>query len=353
MQLRRTTALLGCCVLAATMCFAQSALLDLPRESQRAVLDQRIGVTDITINYHRPLVKGRKVFGGIVPYGQVWRAGANENTTITFKDPVTVEGQALSAGTYGLHMIPGENEWTVIFSKMATAWGSFTYDEKEDALRVKVKPQAAAFHEALTYNFDQPTANSAVATMSWDKVSVPFKIAVNVHEAVERSLQKQMRGLAQYTWDGWDDAANYWITEKTNYEEAAKDSDQSIAVEKRFENLMTKSRALDGLGRTSEAASLRDEALQLGNSQQLYGYGRQLQRDKKADEAFAIYRSTYKRYPNDWLSHAGMARIYCNQADFDNAVKEMKLAQDAAPEQAKTQVGGLVKRLEAKDDINK
>src|SRR2546430_623450 len=103
MQLRRTTALLGCCVLAATMCFAQSALLDLPRESQRAVLDQRIGVTDITINYHRPLVKGRKVFGGIVPYGQVWRAGANENTTITFKDPVTVEGQALSAGTYGLH----------------------------------------------------------------------------------------------------------------------------------------------------------------------------------------------------------------------------------------------------------
>jgi tetratricopeptide (TPR) repeat protein len=353
MKLRHVAAVLLCVVLGATAGFAQSALLDLPRDSQHAVLTQRVGVTDITINYHRPLVKGRKIFGSIVPYGQVWRAGANENTTITFTDSVTIEGQPLAAGTYGLHMIPNENEWTVIFSKMANAWGSFSYDQKEDALRVNVKPQGTAFHEALTYEFDQPTADSAVAMLSWDKVAVPFKIAVNVHEAVERSLQKQMRGIAQYTWDGWDDAANYWINEKTNYEEALKDSDQSIAVERRFENLMTKSKALEGLGKKTEAASLREEALGLGNSQQLYGYGRQLQRDKQQEQAFAVYRAAYKKYPNDWLSHAGMARIYCSQSDFDNAVKEMKLAQDGAPEPAKVQVGGLVKRLQAKEDINK
>lgn len=352
MRITRTAVLLLSVAMFASLSYAQSAVLDLPRDSQHALLTQRIGVTDVTINYHRPLVKGRKVFGGIVPYGQVWRAGANENTTFTVTDPVTIEGQALPAGTYGLHMIPGENEWTVIFSKMATAWGSFTYNEKEDALRVKVMPQAADFHEALTYDFNQPTADSAIVTMAWDKVSVPFKVGVNVHEAVERSLQKQMRGIAQYTWDGWDDAANYWIGEKTNYETALKYADESIGQEKRFENLMTKSKALDGLGRNTEAASLREEALQLGNSQQLYGYGRQLQRDKKADQAFAVYRASYKRYPNDWLSHAGMARIYCSQSDFDNAVKEMRLAQDAAPEQAKPQVGGLVKRLEAKEDIN-
>src|SRR5690348_11543622 len=95
---------------------AQSFVLDLPRQSQHAVLSQRIGITDITINYHRPLVGGRKVWGGLVPYGQVWRAGANENTTIQFADDVTIEGQPLPKGTYGLHMIPGENEWTVIFS---------------------------------------------------------------------------------------------------------------------------------------------------------------------------------------------------------------------------------------------
>lgn len=349
----RTAALLLSFLITVTLSYAQSAVLDVPRDSQHAVLMQRIGVTDITINYHRPLVKGRKVFGGIVPYGQVWRAGANENTTVTFTDPVTIEGQALSAGTYGLHIIPEENEWTVIFSKVSTAWGSFTYNEKEDALRVKVKPQTGAFHEALTYDFDQPTADSAIVLLSWDKVAVPFKVSVNVHEAVDRSLQHQLRGISQYTWEGWDDAANYWIGEKTNYETALKYSDESIGQEKRFDNLMTKSKALDGLGRKTEAASLREEALGLGNSQQLYGYGRQLQRDKQQDQAFAIYRVAYKKYPNDWLSHAGMARIYCSQSDFDSAVKEMKAAQDAAPQQAKQQVGGLVKRLQDKEDINK
>lgn len=353
MRMSRNAAFIGIVLLTVTLSYAQSTVLDLPRDSQHALLTQRLGVTDITINYHRPLVKGRKVFGGIVPYGQVWRAGANENTTITFTDPMSIDGQSLAAGTYGLHMIPGENEWTVIFSKMATAWGSFTYNEKEDALRVKVKPQDATFHEALTYDFDQPTADSAVVIMSWDKVAVPFKVGVNVHEAVQQSLQKQMRGLAQYTWEGWDDASNYWIKEKTNYDTALKYADESIGQEKRFDNLMTKSKALDGLGRKTEAASLREEALTLGNSQQLYGYGRQLQRDKNQEQAFAVYRAAYKRYPNDWLSHAGMARIYCSQADFDNAVKEMQLAQDNAPEQAKPQVGGLVKRLQAKDDINK
>jgi tetratricopeptide (TPR) repeat protein len=353
MRISRSAALVIAVQVFAPLIFAQSAVLDLPRDSQHAVLMQRIGVTDITINYHRPLVKGRKIFGGIVPYDQVWRAGANENTTVTFTDPVTIEGQTLAAGRYGLHMIPAENEWTVIFSKMASAWGSFTYNEKEDALRVKVKPQKAEFHEALTYDFDQPTANSTVVVMSWEKVAVPFRVGLDVHEAVARSLEKQLRGIPQYTWEGWDDAANYWLGEKTNYETALKYADESISQERRFDNLITKARALDGLGRSGESASLREQALQLGNSQQLYGYARQLQRDNKGEEAFAIYRSAYKRYPNDWLSHAGMARIYASQADFDNAVKEMRLAQDGAPDQAKAQVGGLVKRLEAKEDINK
>ena len=353
MRTSHKTAVLVTVLMIVSLSYGQSAVLDVPRDSQHSLLTQRIGVTDITINYHRPLVKGRKVFGGIVPYGQVWRAGANENTTIAFTDPVTIEGQSLAAGTYGLHMIPAETEWTVIFSKVATAWGSFTYNEKEDGLRIKVKPQESQFHEALTYDFDQPTSDSAVITMSWDKVAVPFKVGVNVHEAVERSFQKQFRGIAQYTWEGWDDAANYWINEKTNYDTALKYSDESIGVERRFDNLMTKSKALDGLGRKTEAASLRDEALTLGNSQQLYGYGRQLQRDKQQEQAFTIYRAAYKRYPNDWLSHAGMARIYCSQADFDNAVKEMQAAQNNAPEQAKAQVGGLIRRLQAKEDINK
>src|SRR5262252_5631518 len=145
------------CLAAVTPARAQSALLDLPRDSQHAKVMQRIGITDVTINYHRPLVKGRKIWGSIVPYGQVWRAGANENTIIEFTDPVTIEGKPLAKGVYGLHMIPAENEWTVIFSKNSTAWGSFTYNQSEDALRVTVKPQPAEMKEALAYEVDSVT----------------------------------------------------------------------------------------------------------------------------------------------------------------------------------------------------
>src|SRR5216110_3189837 len=131
------------CLVILGLCGTVSAQSDLklPDVSQAAEVKQRIALTDITIKYHRPLVKGRKIWGGLVPYGKVWRAGANENTTIDFSDPVSVEGQPLAKGIYGLHLIPGENEWTVIFSKNSSSWGSFSYDKAEDALRVTVKPQ--------------------------------------------------------------------------------------------------------------------------------------------------------------------------------------------------------------------
>ena len=131
---------------------AQSAMLNLPRVSQHAEVIQRVGITDITIKYARPLVRGRKIFGGLAPYGKVWRAGANENTTIAFSDPVTIDGQALAKGTYGLHMIPGESSWVVIFSKNSTAWGSFTYDPAEDALRVAVTPRTIPDQDVLSYS---------------------------------------------------------------------------------------------------------------------------------------------------------------------------------------------------------
>src|SRR3954470_16117861 len=154
MNPRRVLAALPCILWLASVCLGQSFVLDLPRPSQHAVLTQRIGITDVTINYHRPLVNGRKVWDNLVPYGKVWRAGANENTTISFSSPVTIDGKALDAGTSGLHMIPTADSWTVIFSRNYTSWGSFTYDEKEDALRVQVKPHPTDMHEALTYDFD-------------------------------------------------------------------------------------------------------------------------------------------------------------------------------------------------------
>src|SRR5581483_5509177 len=134
----RLLTLFSAVLLMASFSHAQTAtgetlMLDLPRASQHALVSQRIGITDITINYHRPLANGRQIWGKLAPYGQVWRAGANENTTITFSDPVSIEGQPLEKGTYGLHMIPGESQWTVIFSKNSASWGSFTYKQDEDA----------------------------------------------------------------------------------------------------------------------------------------------------------------------------------------------------------------------------
>jgi Protein of unknown function (DUF2911) len=336
-----------------SLCHAQTVMLDLPRPSQHAVVTQRIGITDITVNYHRPLANGRQIWGKLVPYGEVWRAGANENTTLTFTDPVSIEGQPLDKGTYGLHMIPGENQWTVIFSKMANAWGSFTYKQDEDALRVTVKPQPAEFHNALTYDFDDVTPDSTVLTLRWEKVAVPFKVSAKVNDIVEASIHRQIRGLNQYYWEGWDDAANYFLTNKTNLDEALKDEDQSIQVEERFDNLMNKSLILAAIGRKDDASSFRNKAIEKASPQQLYFYGRQLQGEKKQEEAFALYRTNAKKFPTEWTSHVGMARVYSGQGDFDNAVKEMQTALTAAPDSNKSNLQGYVKRLQSKDDINR
>jgi tetratricopeptide (TPR) repeat protein len=331
----------------------QSTLLTLPLISQRAVTVQRVGVTDITITYHRPLVNGRQVWGAMVPYGQVWRAGANQNTTIEFTDPVTVEGKPLEKGIYGLHMIPGEASWTVIFAKASTAWGSFTYDQAEDALRVTVKPQTTDFYEALTYDFDQLKPDSTVVTLKWEKVAVPFQVAVNVNEIAQQSIKKQLRGLAQYTWDGWNDAATYVLETKGKPEEALRYVDRSIQNEERFENLETKSRILAALGKKEESKTALDTALDKGNAIQVHVYARGLQAQKRQDEALEIFRKNAKKNPDHWVIHSGLARIASAQGDFAGAIKELKLAQAGAPDQQKPQIDGLIKRLEAKQDINK
>ena len=354
MNQRHLVNLLGLVVLlATTLAFGQSTQLNLPRDSQRASVTQRIGITDITVNYHRPLVKGRTIWGKVVPYGQVWRAGANENTTITFTDAVSVEGQKLEKGTYGLHMIPNQDQWIIAFSKINTAWGSFSYKESEDALRVTVKPQAAELQEALLYEIDQPTENSAVITMRWEKVAVPVKVSVDTNSIVEASLQKQLRGLSQYTWDGWDDAANYLLAHKYDLDEAAEWENRSIGSEPRFENYMTQSKILDAQGKTAEAKAAHDRAVAVATPIQLHQYAFQLKGEKKDNEAYAVWRKNFKDHPEFWFTHSGMARVYSAQGDFDNAVKEMKLAETSAPEQNKVFIDAAIKRLENKDDINK
>ena len=330
----------------------QAVELRLPTISQRAISTQRIGLTDITVNYCRPLVGGREIWGKAVPYGQPWRSGANENTTISFTDDVSVEGHALPAGTYGLHIIPTADQWTIIFSKNSTSWGSFSYDEKEDALRVTVKPHAAEFVEALAYSFDDPKPDSVAVTLRWEKLAVPFRVSADVNAIVLRSIQNQLRNTGGFTWAGYDEAANWLLDTNSNLDQAMKWADRSIQIEERFENLLGKSQILEAQGKKQEAEAMKTKALDIASGLQLHGYGRGLQFQKRQEEGFAIFKVNVKKHPNEWYSHGELARMASAKGDFDTASKEMKLALTAAPDVAKPGIQRMIARLEKKEDIN-
>jgi hypothetical protein len=330
-----------------------SADLDLPDVSQHAVVKQRVGLTDIKIDYHRPLVNGRKVWGGIVPLGEVWRAGANQNTTIEFSDNVSVEGQALPKGRYGLHMIPTAENWTIIFSKMADAWGSYTYKPEEDALRVTVKPRPSEMEEALAFEFEDLKPDSTLVTLKWEKIAVPFKVSVS-DETTVANLRNQMRGRAQYEWDSLNQAAQFLVSKKANLDEALKWVDSSIQNEERFENLSTKADVLKAMNKPEDAKQAWEKAVSKTTAPQLYSYARRLMFEKKDSEAMEILKEVAKRYPESPFGHLANARLKSAAGDFASAAEDVKKAQAVAiSDQQRTALKPLLDRLQAKQDINK
>ena len=337
-----------------TSVFAQSDLKS-PDVSQAAEVKQRIALTDIAINYHRPLVNGRKIWGALVPYGKVWRAGANENTTIEFSDPVSVEGKPLAKGTYGLHMIPNQDSWTVIFSKTNTAWGSYSYDQKEDALRVDVKPRPLSeTKEALEFDFEDLKPNSTAVTLKWEKLGIPFTVSVNDADQTLQNIRAQMKGAGQFAWQAPDQAAQFCLTRKIDLDEALGWANLSIQNEERFENLSTKADILKALNRQDEAKTTWNKALEIGKAPDLYTYGRQLQNQKKAAEAMEIFKEVAKRFPNGVFGYLAQARLKSAAGDFAGALSDAKQAQGAAPSEGQKQaIQGLIDRLQAKQDINK
>src|SRR6195256_5607984 len=270
---------------------AQSLVMSLPRQSQRATVSQRVALTDITIAYHRPLAGGRKIWGGLAPYGQVWRAGANENTTIEFSDPVTVEGQALAKGIYGLHMIPNPDSWTIIFSKTNTAWGSYSYKQDEDALRMNVKPRPLAEpKEALEFEFEDLKPDSTAVTLKWEKLGVPFTVSIKDADQTLQNIRAQLKGRGQFTWQALDEAAQFCLTRKINLDEALRWADASIQNEERFDNVSTKADILKALNRPDEAKTTWNHAVEIATAPQLYSYGRRLQNEKQNAEAMEIFK---------------------------------------------------------------
>ena len=268
---------------------AQAPAVRFPRPSQKASVAQTVGVTDITITYSRPGVKGRKIWGDppagspagtatlddarsrakdapLVPYGHVWRAGANEATLFEVSDNVMINGQPLPAGRYSLHTIPGREEWTIIFNKDDGQWGSFTYDEKKDVIRIKVKPQMLAeSQEWLRYDFDPVTENTAQVNLRWEKVSVPFTVEVKDVKAL--AIDKARAFIAAAKPDDWRSrmqAAGFALQNKLNVEEAMQWLDQSIKIKETLNNVGLKARVLAEQGKTAEAIMAGEKAIQLG-----------------------------------------------------------------------------------------
>ena len=300
--------------------------LQLPQASPEASVSQTVGLTDITITYHRPAVAKRKVWGDLVPYGQVWRAGANENTTIEFSTPVSIGGKKIPAGTYGLHMLPTEKEWSIILSSVASAWGSFSYDEKEDVVRLPATPKTTEFEERLEYRFENPTETSVDVEMAWDKTAVSFPITVDTNAVVMESLKAQLRGLPRFGWQAWNTAANWAVTHDQDLGQALKWADQSVQTQATFQNLRTKAAILEKQGDAKQAEDLRAQAMKLATEADINQYGYTLLGQKKYDEAIAIFRKNIKDYPNSWNCYDSLGEALAAKGDTKASIESYRKA---------------------------
>lgn len=317
-----------------------------PEASQAAKVSQRIGLTDIEINYHSPLIKNRTVWGDLVPYGKVWRAGANENTSISFSTDVKIGGKQLLAGTYGLHMIPEKDEWTIIFSKNYYSWGSFFYSESEDALRIKVKPLSSEMQDWLGYYFINPTASAVTFELRWEKLRVPVLVEVDVPETVFQSMQKELVHINGFFWQGYNQAAAYCISNNIHLDMAEKWIEKSIAIQKNFTNLTTKSKLKALQNNQAEAEKLSKEAMELADEAQLNSYGYQLLSQNKNAEAINIFSINVKRYPSSWNVYDSLAEAYELGGNKKSALSNYKIALSKAPEAQKSRLNETIKKLE-------
>jgi len=318
---RYAAALLAVCTpVAISGLSAQVPALVLPKASPRASVSQTLGMTDITITYDRPAVAGREIWGKLVPYDSVWRAGANENTVITFSSPVQVGGKVVAAGRYGLHMVPTARDWTVILSRQANAWGSFSYNPAEDVVRLAAAPGPGEFWERLGYTLE-PGTDSAVATLRWEKLMVPFTISVTSKQIVTDSLRQQLRGLGRFFWQPWNQAAAWSAVNDVNLEEAIGWADSSIALNENFTNLRVKAVLLEKRGDASGAGQLRRRSFELATEADVNNYGYLLLGQGKVDSAIVVFRKNTKDYPKSWNTYDSLGEAYAAKGEKKQALE--------------------------------
>lgn len=339
--------------------------------NKKATVAEQVGLTEVTINYSRPGVKGRegKIWGQLVPAGFTdpgfgssksapWRAGANENTIITFSNNVKIEGHSLPAGAYGFFIAYAPDECTLIFSKNSSSWGHYYYNEKEDALRIKVKPvMLDKSVEWLKYEFVNQAAGSATVELQWEKLAIPFIIETDYTRDQIASFRKELRSSKGFIWESWDQAAQWCVQNNTNLDEALLWTDSATSINFGgngvFTPWVTKAMVLEKSGRSREAEAVMKKALPLGTVIQVHQYGRQLLAQKKPQEAFTIFKANYDKNPNQFTTLVGLTRGYSALGDYKKALKYATQALPLAPDSLnKTSVEAMLQKLKDGKDVN-
>ena len=364
-------------VAAASSLAAQSITLPPNGDNQRSELVQQIGIVRIGIEYSSPDVhapngddRRGKIWGTLVPWGihdlgwagrkGPWRAGANENTVFTVSNPVKIQGQRLAAGRYGLHMLAGEREWTIIFSKNSTSWGSFSYDASEDALRVTTTPEKAPYREWLAYDFIDRRPDRATVALEWEELRIPFTISVDDMPTLYiENIRKELRNMSGFRWQDWQAAAQYCVQTSRNLNEALTWAENAIALPgvgvANFSTYSTKALVLEKLTRNAEAASVMKTAVDLPTAQpiEIHQYGRRLLTQGNTKDAIAVFQKNAARFGDAWPVHVGLARGYSAAGDYKTALKHAEIALTQAPDPLnKKSLEDAVVRLKQGKDMN-
>ena len=346
--------------------------------NQKSSITQYIGsLVKVTIKYSSPDVTGPngqsrkgKIWGQLVPYGLApnnfgsaseipWRAGANENTVIKFSHDVLVNGEAIAAGAYSIHMIPAETgPWTVIFNSDTESWGSYFYDVANDALRISVTPENIEYQEWLDYEFTDRQNDKATVALKWEHKSVPFTIEVpNYNDLYVASIEDELKSSKGFTWTNWNAAANFALNNNSHLEKGLEWAENAISAnfigQKNFATLSTKANILLALNRNDEAFTVLDEALPMGSANQLHGLGRVLIGRGLKDKALEIFKKNHEMQKGAWPTEVGMARGLSAVGKYKKALEHCRIAHEQAPDKLnKDNLAAAIEKLERKEDIN-
>jgi tetratricopeptide (TPR) repeat protein len=326
--------------------------VELPSLSPKAKTFQQIGLTNMEVAYSRPAVKGRKIFGELVPYNNgkpyPWRAGADDNTVVTFQHDVKIEGNALPAGSYGLHTIPSETSWMFIFSKNNTSWGSFSYKQEEEALRVSVKPETGPQQEWLLYEFTNITDSSATLILKWEKVKVGFRIDVDTKKVTLESIRQQLRNKPGFTWAGFYSAADWCLKNNYNLEEALTWATRAATSNPAYNTIHVKAELLKKSGKPKEAEEAYATLLNYGSYNECIAYITGSIRQKNAD-VDNIVAAVNTRYPESkgrtYLAVGNSYRLFKDNAKAEESYN--KGLQASSDEELKKRLTKAIEDLKA------